>query len=145
MTAKTQPAPEAAAPAAAREAPPKRWRARFDAAGGLVGFDETTAAGLAPGDVAFDHLPDNACDGRYRWDANLKRFEPIKERLLEIGETAAYNQLVVAGIVGLADEETLPLAVKEDIALIRNRSPGTIRKLKQKYSGLAALRRPRRA
>lgn len=130
---------------AAPAVPKKMWSARFDANGGLVGFDETTSDVLAPGAVAFDHLPDNACDGRYRWDVNLRRFEPIKERLLEIGETAAYNQLVAAGIVGIVDEETLPLAVKEDIALIRNRSPGTVKRLKQKYAGLSALRARGRA
>lgn len=122
-------------------APPKSasarvWFAVFDEAGLLVNFVGTRADMVPEGAVAFDHKPDNRLDAIYRWDANLLRFEPDKNRLLEAGESAAYNQLVVAGLVGATDEETLPAGVKEDIALIRRRSPGTVKALKKKYAGL---------
>lgn len=114
------------------------WLPRFDAEGGLVGFDETTLDKVPLGALAFDHLPDNACDGRYRYDHNLKRFEPRPHILVRIGDTATINKMVVAGIVGLVDRATLPLAVQDQIRFIETTSPETVAALKKKYAALVS-------
>ncbi len=114
------------------------WVARFDAEGGYVGCTKKTLAEVKAGDVAFDHEPDNASDGRYRWDHNLQRFEPRPHVVAELGDTAANNQQVVAAIVGLVDRETLPLALQDQIRFIE-RSPDTIAAIRKKWAALAGL------
>lgn len=123
--------------------PPKpMWLPRFDAEGGLIGFDETTEDKVSPGALAHDHLPDLACDGRYRWDHNLQRYEPRPHILVKVGDTATINKMVVSGIVGLVDRETLPMAIQDQIRFIETTSPATVMTLKKKYADLAGLPLP---
>lgn len=99
------------------------WVARFNAAGGLVGFDETIADQVPAGAVAHDHKPDLLCDGRYRWNDNEKRYDPIPARLLEVGDTAAFNNMVLGVLAGFVDERSVPVEVMDSVEFIRKSAP----------------------
>lgn len=127
-----------------KAAPKKLWAARFDEEGGLVGFDAITADDERANGVVFDHLPDNACDGRYRWDDNLRRFEPRPHVVAALGDSAVNNQMVVQGLLGIVDRTTLPLAIQDRIRFVELTSPGTKKALEKKYNALLGVEAVRR-
>lgn len=106
-------------------APPKRWIAVLDDDRALVGFTETTLDKVPAGAVAFDHKPDNSCDGRYRWNDNLRRFDPIPARVLLLGDTAAFNDMVLGVLAGTVKEDKVPVEVLDTVSFIRESSPQT--------------------
>jgi hypothetical protein len=112
--------------------PKRMWLALFNDAGGLIGFDETTADKIPPGGVAFpDPKPDNACDGRYRWNDNEKRFDPIPVRLLEVGDTAAFNNMVLGVLAGFVDEKSVPVEIMDSVEFIRRTGAGDAAQLQR--------------
>jgi hypothetical protein len=112
---------------------PKRiWLARFNDAGGLIGFDEIPADQVPPGGVVFpDPKPDNACDGRYRWNDNEKRFDPIPVRLLEVGDTSAFNNMVLGVLAGFVDDKSVPVEVMDSVEFIRRTGTGDTEQLQR--------------
>ncbi len=142
MTLAEQPAAEPPPPP---EPPrPKRmWVAKFNEDGGLVGFDETTADKVPAGAVAFAHKPDNLCDGRYRWNDNQKRFDPIPVRLLELGDTAAFNNMVLSVLAGFVEENSVPIEVKDAVDFIRATGADDTEQLQRlvKAEGMRLLKR----
>ncbi len=111
------------------------WIARFDAEGGYIGCIKTTLAAVKSGDVVFDHEPDNATDGRYRWDHNLRRFESRPHIVAVVGDSKANMQQCIAAIVGMIPRETLPLALQDQIRDME-RSPETVAHIKKQWAAL---------
>lgn len=88
----------------------------------LIGF--ATKPSPAPGDIVVPAGCDLATDGRYRWHDTERRFDPIAWRLLEVGDTAAFNKMVLGVLAGVIDEAKAPVEVLDTAAFIRRAAPG---------------------
>lgn len=98
------------------DAPPPVWIAVLAADRSLIGFKRVDVA--PAGAIIVPAGCDLACDGRYRWNDNARRFDPIPARVLGLGDTAAHNAMVLGVLAGLTDPATVPVEVTDAVAFI---------------------------